>query len=102
MNIICTKEAGTLPRELGPVEVWLRWTKSQMSIHVQVIRDDESGSEWEAESVAMRGAQREITAEMIDKGWEPVGRWVSELDDTDGTTLQCFRQFRPRPDAQVV
>jgi hypothetical protein len=88
--------------KLGPLEVWLAWTKSQMTIRVRYVHDDESTAEAEAESVAMRGAQREITGQLIEKGWQPVGRWVSELDDADGTTLQCFRQFRPGKDAQAI
>jgi len=88
--------------KLGPIEVWLNWTKSQMTIRVRYVRDDESATDAEAESVSMRGAQREITAQMIERGYNPVGRWVSELDDIDGTSLESYRVFRPKADAQPI
>ena len=85
----------------GTVEVWLSWINAEMDIRVRYVRADESTREEIAESVSMRGAQREVSGQMIAAGWEPVSRWMTERDE-GGEAVECFRTFRPGPHAEPV
>jgi hypothetical protein len=85
----------------GTVEVWLSWINAEMDIRVRYVRPDESTREEIAESVSMRGAQREVSGQMIDRGWQPVSRWITERDE-GGEALECYRTFRPGPDAEPL
>ena len=45
----------------------------------------------------MRGAQREMTAELIFHGYMPVGRWETEtFDDHEGIDRETVRRFAKR------
>lgn len=87
--------------KLGPVEIWLFWTRAQMEIGSRYVYQSEATRRGVAESVSMRAAQREVTGDMIAKGWEPVGRWVTEVEE-NGAAIECYRNFRPGKDAEAV
>ncbi len=88
-------------------EVWL--TKaSDFRITCREVYEDESTSDWDkdaVESVSMRGAQREVTGYYLDKGYEPVDRWVAEevarSGRLEGEVIESFRQFRFKPISRV-
>jgi len=42
----------------------------------------------------MRGAQREVTADLINNGYSPIGRWQTEAKDSDGEATETVRLFR--------
>ena len=92
--------AGT-KEKLGPIEVWLEETGSGMQIAVRYVRPDETVRLGVSESFVMRGAQRLVSGELIDNGWQPVGRWVTEREE-NGAATACYRNFRPGPDAQPL
>ncbi len=71
----------------GPVEVWL--TKTNIEVACRVIFEDETDT--------MRGAQREITAWLIGRGYQPAGRWQLEWQhqDEDDAGQEYSRAFRP-------
>ncbi|MGH3685132.1 MAG: hypothetical protein ACRDSM_08775 [Pseudonocardiaceae bacterium] len=60
----------------GPIEVSLR--QVNLDITCTIVHDDESTRELDADSLSMRGAQREMTGYFISQGNEPVGRWEAE------------------------
>jgi hypothetical protein len=70
----------------SPIEVWL--TQENMEVACMVVREDESTDVLDVLSLSMRGAQREITGNLIDVGYKPDGRWVQEAD---GETWRRFR-----------
>lgn len=74
----------------GPVEVWL----SQRNIEVRctVVHENESTKNLDVDALTMRGAQREITGYLINQGYQPEGRWETEL--ADGEASECVRRFR--------
>jgi hypothetical protein len=79
--------ATKLENNTGPIEVWL--SQPHMKITCRVVFEDESTNQLDVESLSMRGAQREMTGWLIDRGYEPVGRWGIE---TDGETMRQFRR----------
>jgi len=78
----------------GPVEVWLR--QGNMEISCMVVREDESTTGLEVESLSMRGAQRELTGYLIDQGYTPAGRWDYPEED------EAVRQFKAGPEAKRI
>jgi hypothetical protein len=53
------------------IQVWL--TKRNIGITCRVVKEDESATELDADSLSMRGARREITAWFKNPGYEPAG-----------------------------
>jgi hypothetical protein len=82
----------------GPIEVWL--SQRNMEVTCRVVYGDESTDDTiELDSLSMRGAQREITGCLKARGYEPVGRWDSELDVLPSSDYQeSSRKFRPARD----
>jgi hypothetical protein len=71
----------------SPIEVWLR--QKNMEVNCVVVREDESTDHTlDVVSLSMRGAQREITGNLIDWGYKPEGRWVQEADG------ESWRRFK--------
>jgi hypothetical protein len=70
----------------NPIEVWL--TQENMKVLGMAVREDESIEELLVISLSMRGAQREISGNLIKVGYKPDGRWVQEAD---GETWRRFR-----------
>jgi hypothetical protein len=71
----------------GPIEVWL--TQQNMAIACNVVFEDESADHLDVNSLSMRGAQREMTAWLIQLGYTPANRWQTEHDG------ETSRQFKP-------
>jgi hypothetical protein len=82
----------TLSEPNGPIEVWL--SKPNMQVTCRIVFEDESASGLDMDSLSMRGAQREITAWLVARDYEPAGRWEAELTNDDGETLEAVRHFR--------
>lgn len=76
----------------SPIEVWL--TQNNMEVRCMIVREDETTRYLDVDSLSMRGAQREITSQMIADGYKPVGRWVSELQDDEGQDRETYRRFK--------
>lgn len=76
-----------------PIEIWL--TQENLAVRCMVVREDETTYQLDVDSLSMRGAQREITGALIADGYEAVGRWKLESDDTamDGP-VETSRTFR--------
>jgi hypothetical protein len=81
----------------GPVEVWL--TQGNIAIDCRIVFEDESATEPAINSLSMRGAQREMTAWLIQQGYEPAGRWEAEVQGEEGT--ETVRRFRPARQPQA-
>jgi hypothetical protein len=45
-------------------------------------------------ALSMRGAQREISGRLIREGYEPVGRWQVEHDDSSMQAVETMRRFK--------
>jgi len=77
----------------SPVEVWLR--RKPIGAECRVVFEDESDCELPIDSLSTRGAQREVTTQMIAQGYEPVGRWhIEAVDEYEEEPLEAFRWFR--------
>jgi hypothetical protein len=87
-----TKPSPTNDTKPSPIEVWLR--QQNMAITCMVVREDETTYELYVASLSMRGAQREITGWLINDGYEPVGRWQVESDDSAMQTAETVRKFK--------
>lgn len=86
----------TRKRQPGPIEVWL--SKANIQVTCTIVREDETTTSLEVDSLSMRGAQREITGYLISLGYSPAGRWETEQQATDGhftDALECVRNFKP-------
>jgi len=80
------------PRDKSsPIEVWL--SQSNMSVACRVVFEDETAEPLRIDSLSMRGAQREITAYLIESGYTPVGRWETEAAAED-SAIEVSRKFR--------
>jgi hypothetical protein len=96
----CTKHTRsmTLDEKAGPIEVWL--TQNNIEIKCMVVHEDESATYLDVDSLSMRGAQRQITADLIDQGYTPAGRWENAEDEPligDGSydyQLETVRRFK--------
>jgi hypothetical protein len=76
----------------GPLEVWL--TQNNLDVTCTVVREDESTEPLDIDSLSMRGAMREITGYLIEKGYKPVGRWSNEAMDNNGAAVEVMRRFK--------
>jgi hypothetical protein len=85
--------------QASPIEVWL--TKTNIQVTCRVVHEDETDAVLGVDSLSMRGAQREITAWLISRGYTRTGRWQTE-ELSDGEPVECFRQFKPGPNAEPV
>lgn len=84
----------TTDTKRGPVEVWLR--QQNLQVCCSVVGQDESVDLLDLGSLSMRGAQREITGDMIRAGYKPDGRWTIEsVAEGDDETFECSRRFKP-------
>ena len=90
----------TKERKAGPIEVWL--SKPNIEITCTVVRDDETTTRLDIDSLSMRGAQREITGWLIRQGYTPAGRWDYETDTADDEGSECVRQFKPGDGAEYI
>jgi hypothetical protein len=78
----------------GPIEVWL--SQKNLEVTCTLVREDESTTDFDVESISLRGAQREITGWLIDEGYQPAGRWTAEVEPAyDGTVSEVMRRFVP-------
>lgn len=84
-----------LDENQGPIEVWL--SKRNLNITCRVVFENETVKELSVRSLSMRGAQREITGQLIALDYEPVGRWSAE----DEHGFETMRRFR-RPGTQTI
>jgi len=57
------------------------------------LKEDESATELDADSLSMRGAQREITAWFKSHGYEPAGRREVEYSDASDGSEETYRLF---------
>jgi hypothetical protein len=64
-----------------------------MAVSCLISFEDETTQGIEVEALSMRGAQRELTGFLIDRGYSPVGRWeAGEPDDDEAAeTVRMFR-----------
>lgn len=81
----------------GPIEVWL--SKKNIEVTCMVVHEDESTISLDVDSLSMRGAQREMTAWLINKGYKPVGRWETEASTKDkygddDVAIETVRTFK--------
>ncbi len=76
-----------------PIEMWL--TQKNMEVSCTVAREDETTTELDVQSLSIRGAQREMTGWALRMGYEPVGRWVAEVEPDSGGWGETYRRFRP-------
>ena len=74
----------------GPVEVWL--TQRNLAVRCRMYREDESGTERSVRSLSMRGAQRELTTQLVLEGYVPAGRWETATANAAGA--ETMRRFR--------
>ena len=82
--------------KIGPIEVWLTQSQSNLGVTCTVVHDDESTEVLDVDSLSMRGAMREITGHYISQDYEPDGRWSTEaMTVTDGP-VEAMRRFKPR------
>jgi hypothetical protein len=79
---------GDLDTNRQPIEVWL--VKRNIAVNCRFVFEDETATERPVQSLSMRGAQREITAWLISRGYEPAGRWSTE----EPNGLETMRHFR--------
>ncbi len=80
-----------------PIEVFL--TQNNLEVACLVAFEDESTTSLDVDSLSLRGAQREITGWLIDREYEPVGRWVQE-SDIERDAVETSRKFRPAKQAE--
>lgn len=71
-----------------------------MAVVCDVVFDDESSEQLDIDSLSMMGAQREITAYLIDRGYNPVGRWEARAR-TDGKAAEVSRKFKVASDRRT-
>lgn len=90
----------TTDKPAGPVEIWL--AQKNLEITCTVVREDETTTSLDVDSLSMRGGQREITGWLLSQGYKPAGRWETEAADSDGTAIETVRRFQPGPDARTV
>jgi hypothetical protein len=79
----------------GPIEVWL--SQRNLQVTCRVVREDETTTKRDVESLSIRGAEREITGSLIAEGFKPVGRWGHEGDDGQEVVRRFVPANRSRP-----
>jgi hypothetical protein len=91
---------GKLEDNTSPVEVWL--TKKDIAVGAVIYADEVVIWQDDADSISMRGAQREMTARLMAAGYEPLDRWRVEYTNGGSgaadTAIETVRTVRPRKD----
>jgi hypothetical protein len=76
-------------------------TRKNIEITCTLVFEDESVSYPSVQSVSVRGAQREVTGQLVAHGYTPGGRWSEGKEDEDGYT-EWTRPFKPGPQADFM
>ncbi len=82
-------------QKVGPIEVWLTLRDGGFGVNCMVVRDDESTTQLDIDSLTMRGAEREITGWLLGNGYKAAGRWETMKEDRDENDLEAMRRFAP-------
>jgi hypothetical protein len=95
MDIFSDSELNRTPLP-SPIEVWL--SRANTGFTCTVVLENEKTSTLDVNSLSMRGAQREITGYLIERGYTPVGDWEVEAASDDGNggkdTVESSRTFK--------
>ena len=95
MDIFSDSERNRTPLP-SPIEVWL--SRANTRFTCTVVLENEKTSTLDVNSRSMRGAQREITGYLIERGYTPVGDWEVEAAGDDGNggkdTVESSRTFK--------
>ena len=83
-----------LAAKASPIEVWL--SKANLDITCSIVQEDETAEELSIDSLSIRGAEREITAYLLNHGYTPAGRWQTEADNGNGA-VEVSRAFKVKP-----
>jgi hypothetical protein len=75
--------------------------RKNIEIWCTLVFEDESAVDLPANSVSVRGAQRQITSLLVGHGYAPAGRWSDEDRDDDGCS-EWTRIFKPGPQADLT
>jgi hypothetical protein len=85
----------------SPIEVWL--TQKNLDVTCMVVKEDETTSQLDVDSLSMRGAQREVTGYLIAAGYSPIGRWqYDENAAEDMIGRESMRRFAPKVTYYVI
>jgi hypothetical protein len=79
-----------------PIEVWL--SQPNLEVACRIVYEDERTDSLGVESLSMRGAQREVTGFLIERGYTPAGRWEIERlleGHREGVAAEASRRFKP-------
>ena len=87
--------------KVGPLEVWL--SQENMQVTCRIVREDESTTSWRIDSLTIRGAEREVTGDLISRGYRPAGRWETEGGGEDGVEVfEVSRRFAPTDSTEAI
>lgn len=79
-----------------PIEVWL--SQPNLQVSCRAVYEDERTATLDVDALSMRGAQREVTGFLIERGYTPAGRWEIERlleGDREGVAAETSRRFKP-------
>jgi hypothetical protein len=91
-----TKAVQDLP---SPVEVWVTaltefpGTQPECRIYGPGEAEVQLPGVSVASALSVRGAEREVTADLVALGYTPIGRWVTRAEDR-GEPIEASRAFR--------
>ena len=86
-------------KERSPLPLRAILSRKNLKITCTLVFEDESVSYPQPGSLSMRGAQREITGELVAAGYVPAGRWSEEEEEDEDGYREWTRLFKPGPDA---
>ena len=77
-----------------PIEVLL--SRPHLEVTCQIVFPDGTAIAVGVDALSLRGAQRELTAWLTERGYEPAGRWSTQYE-CDRRAARTFRRQDPGP-----
>jgi hypothetical protein len=88
------QDVTTVETTTKPIEVWL--SRPHVEVTCRIVFPDGTAIAVGVDALSLRSAQREVTAWLIEQGYEPTGCWSAQ-NETDRQAARSFRSQDQRP-----
>ena len=88
------QDVTTVETTTKPIEVWL--SRPHLEVTCRIVFPDGTAIVVGVDALSLRGAQREMTAWLIEQGYEPAGCWSAQ-NENDRRAARSFRRQDQSP-----
>ena len=88
------QDVTTVETTTKPIEIWL--SRPHLEVTCRIVFPDGTAIAVGVDALSLLGAQREMTAWLIEQGYEPAGRWSTQ-NENDSLAARLFRRRDQSP-----